>query len=72
MMIPPLVRVGPPPAFQPGVQQPDMVVLTERGWHIVKWDWQTGLLMDIDPRIPHTWRLMHPTKVLCWMPEDGS
>lgn len=72
MMIPPVIRIGPPPRPNAGEWKRGIVVLTKRGWIIARWCRVTGLLEDIDRAIPATWRLMHPEHVLCWMPEDGS
>ncbi len=72
MMIPPLIRVGPPPPPDSGDRKKGFVILTERGWCIAKWDFTYNLLVDVDNRVPPSWRTIHPSKVLCWMPEDGS
>ncbi len=72
MMIPPIIRVGPPPLPWDMLQKGSIVVLVrERGWCIAKWT-NAGYLFDIDRTIPHSYREMNPRDVLCWMPEDGS
>lgn len=71
MMIPPLVRVGPPPP--PDSRRMGLVVLVRRrGWMIARWHPVYMHLLDIDPHVRPTERIIEPTDVLCWMPEDGS
>lgn len=71
MMIPPLIRTGPPPP--PGML-PDkvgLVVLTRRGWHMTKWHPKIPVLLDEDAIAINT-RYINLHEVLCWMPADGS
>ncbi len=65
-MIPPVVRVGPPP-----VSRGDLVILTAEGWGIARWslgnDIRGPALIDRE-RL----RFTVPEAVLAWMPADGS
>jgi len=73
MMIPPVIRMGPPPLPKKSGDSTGYVVLAEkRGWFIVKWHTGYGCLWDMDRSVPEDRRGIHPDHVLCWMPEDGS
>jgi hypothetical protein len=72
MMIPPLPRTGPPPSSdQLRYPQEKFVILVEgRGWIIARW-YDRECLIDTSP--PEAWRVtILPSRVLCWMPQDGS
>jgi len=69
MQIPPVIRLGRPP--QPVDLRTGFVVLTRKGWHIVKWHVERVLLIDQDVACSAA-TYIHPSDVFCWMPEDGS
>lgn len=71
MMIPPTIRVGPPPPASTMSPKLGLVVLTRSGWHMTKWNPRGSILLDEDAVTIHT-RYISPHEVLCWMPEDGS
>lgn len=72
MMIPPIIRLGPPPAETP--HEAEAVVLhREFGWIVVqkakadgyyKWKHVQDGLPVVSP--------VHFLNILCWMPQDGS
>lgn len=68
MMIPPLVRIGPPPLT---LQHQEEIVALHRefGWLMVKKSMTAGYFYREGPegRSP-----VHVTNILCWMPQDGS
>jgi len=68
MMIPPIIRMGPPP-FPENRRYCLIVLIRGRGWFIVKWT-QQGYLLDQYRSGPD--RAFYPEDVVCWMPEDGS
>lgn len=71
MMIPPLIRTGPLPEPNEHNAKDGYVVLTRSGWHIIR-------RSHTDPRIFANVDMatsqfhIHPSDVLCWMPENGS
>ena len=71
MMIPPTIRMGPPPHPTQLPNKVGLVVLVRnRGWLIV--EWTSSGWMDTDRAVRTQCRPVHPSEVLCWMPEDGS
>lgn len=71
MMIPPLIRQGPPPPVGRLPPKVGLVVLTRSGWHMVQWHPHGNVLLDEDAVAINT-RYVNPHEVLCWMPADGS
>lgn len=73
MMIPPLIRIGQPPFPRDERSREEVVVLVERrGWMIVKWSSAFHSWIDVDKTIPDSHRVVHPSTIRCWMPQDGS
>lgn len=72
MMIPPVIRMGPPPGPDKmrNSRQGLVVLIAKRGWFIVKWDRQRRWLVDQDKAARYA--AINPNDVVCWMPEDGS
>lgn len=68
-MFPPVIRMGPPPYA--ARKQAFVVLLEKRGWVIAQWI-APDRLRDTDCTIPEEWRMIHPSSVRCWLPEDGS
>ena len=71
VMIPPVIRNGPVPPPSKVNDRTEYVILTKRGWLIVKWHTGYGVLEDTDKSIPQDWRMIRPEDVLSWMPADG-
>lgn len=65
MMIPPLVRLGMPPYDLTRY----IVLVPQRGW--LEAQWRNQGMVDINASMPQDlW--IDPTKILCWMPQDGT
>lgn len=72
MMIPPVIRLGPPP--EPQANHVEYVCLVQGwGWAMMKWHPRDHLFYFSDNFSPHPQvHYRHPHEILCWMPQDGS
>lgn len=71
MMIPPMVRTGPIPEPYEDNIAASYVVLTRRGWHIIRRSAaDPRILVNIDMATSQFH--IHSSDILCWMPADGS
>ena len=75
MMIPPVIRLGPP--LEPQANCVEYVCLVQGwGWRILQWNPDRGFFVE-DVLYPGSNGIVdityyRPEQIYCWMPQDGS